>query len=58
MKLEIRILYIDKLNIEKPEIHAIQGISGFISNPYNSEVVDEVYDVNHEKIIDTAKKFV
>lgn len=45
------------LNSEKPGIHGIQRISGFISDTYNSDVVDEVYDVNDDEVINTAKKF-
>lgn len=45
------------LNGGKPGIHGIQGIgAGFIPDTYNSEVVDEVFDVNDEDAINTSKK--
>jgi cysteine synthase len=41
------------LNSGKPGIHVIQGIPGFISDTYKSDVVDEVYYVNNDEVINT-----
>ena len=45
------------LNGGKPGAHGIQGIgAGFIPYTYNSEVVDEVFDVKDEDALKTAKE--
>jgi cysteine synthase A len=40
----------------KPGPHVIQGIgAGFVPSTYNSEVVDEIFDVTDEEAVKTAK---
>jgi len=45
------------LNGGKPGPHKIQGIgAGFVPEIYNSDIVDEVFDVKNEEAIDTSRQ--